>query len=51
MPAGRGNDAERFAAALEQGRSPRFTTDDELARELEIVAHAACLGVGLRARS
>lgn len=39
MPAGRGNDeAERFAAALDQGRSPRSISDDELARDLEIVA-------------
>lgn len=38
MPAGRGNDAERFAAALEQGRSPGFGSDAELSDELEIVA-------------
>ena len=38
MPAGRGNDAERFAAALEQGRSPRYGSDAELSHELEIVA-------------
>lgn len=38
MPAGRGNDAERFAAALEQGRSPGSAADDDLARGLEIVA-------------
>ncbi|MGI5125930.1 DUF5667 domain-containing protein [Pseudonocardia sp. CA-107938] len=38
MPAGRGNDAERFAAALEQGRSPGYHADAELAHELEIVA-------------
>jgi hypothetical protein len=38
MPAGRGNDAERFAAAIEQGRSPGFGADADLAHELEIVA-------------
>ncbi|OLT13387.1 hypothetical protein BJF78_03385 [Pseudonocardia sp. CNS-139] len=37
MPAGQGEDAERFAAALEQGTPPGFA-DDDLARELEIVA-------------
>jgi len=38
MPAGRGNDAERFAAALEEGRSPGYGADAELSHELEIVA-------------
>ncbi|MGH3565916.1 MAG: DUF5667 domain-containing protein [Pseudonocardia sp.] len=39
MPAEQGKDAaERFAAAVEQGRTPRLHSDDELARELEIVA-------------
>ncbi|MGQ0577048.1 MAG: hypothetical protein ACT4RN_23020, partial [Pseudonocardia sp.] len=39
MPAERGKDAaERFAAAVEQGRSPRSAGSDvDLARELEIV--------------
>jgi hypothetical protein len=38
MPAGQGKDAERFDAAVEQGTPPGFAVDDELARELEIVA-------------
>jgi hypothetical protein len=38
MPAGPGEDAERFAAAVELGRSPDSWLDDELARDLEIVA-------------
>ena len=38
MPAGQGEEAERFAAAVELGRSPRSRGDDELARDLEIVA-------------
>jgi hypothetical protein len=38
MPAGQGKDAERFAAAVEQGLPPSFADDDDLARELEIVA-------------
>jgi len=38
MPAGQGKDAERFAAAVEQGTPPGFAGDDDLARELEIVA-------------
>jgi len=38
MPAGQGKDAEQFAAAVEQGRSPRTCGDEELARDLEIVA-------------
>ncbi|GAA1285887.1 hypothetical protein GCM10009609_59360 [Pseudonocardia aurantiaca] len=38
MPAGQGKDAERFAAAVEQGTPLGFAGDDELARELEIVA-------------
>jgi len=38
MPAGPGEDAERFAAAVELGRSPGSWGDDELARDLEIVA-------------
>ena len=38
MPAGPGEDAERFAAAVELGRSPDSWSDDELARDLEIVA-------------
>jgi hypothetical protein len=38
MPAGQGKDAERFAAALEQGTPPGFPVDDDLARELEIAA-------------
>jgi len=38
MPAGQGEEAERFAAAVELGRSPRSWGDEELARELEIVA-------------
>jgi hypothetical protein len=38
MPAGQGKDAERFAAAVEQGTPPGFAGEDELARELEIVA-------------
>jgi len=37
MPAEQGP-AERFAAAIEQGRSPRSVADAELARDLEIVA-------------
>lgn len=39
MPAGRGEEAaERFAAAVELGRTPGLHDVDELARELEIVA-------------
>ncbi|WP_433290015.1 DUF5667 domain-containing protein [Pseudonocardia sp. CA-142604] len=38
MPAGQGKDAERFAAAVEQGTPPGFAGDGDLARELEIVA-------------
>lgn len=39
MPAEQGKDAaERFAGAVEQGQTPRLHDDDELARELEIVA-------------
>jgi hypothetical protein len=38
MPAGQGEEAERFAAAVELGRSPRSWGDEELARDLEIVA-------------
>src|SRR5688572_10646548 len=38
MPAGQGKDAERFAAAVEQGTPPGYAGDDDLARELEIVA-------------
>ncbi|MGH3615425.1 MAG: DUF5667 domain-containing protein [Pseudonocardia sp.] len=39
MPAEQGKDAaERFAAAVEQGRTPGLHSDDDLARELEIVA-------------
>jgi Domain of unknown function (DUF5667) len=38
MPAGQGKDAERFAAAVEQGTPLGFVGDDDLARELEIVA-------------
>ena len=38
MPAGQGKDAERFAAAVEQGTPPGAAGDAELARELEIVA-------------
>ncbi|MEN3266151.1 DUF5667 domain-containing protein [Pseudonocardia sp.] len=38
MPAGQGKDAERFAVAVEQGTPPGFAGDDDLARELEIVA-------------
>jgi hypothetical protein len=38
MPAGQGKDAERFAAAVEQGTPPGLAGDDDLARELEIVA-------------
>jgi hypothetical protein len=38
MPAGQGKDAERFAAAVEQGIPPGAAGDAELARELEIVA-------------
>ncbi len=38
MPAGSGEDAQRFAAAVELGRSPGCHGDDELSRELEIVA-------------
>jgi hypothetical protein len=38
MPAGQGKDAKRFAAAVEQGTPPGFSGDDDLARELEIVA-------------
>lgn len=38
MPAGQGEDAERFAAAVEQGLPPGAAGDAELARELEIVA-------------
>lgn len=38
MPAGPGEEAERFADAVEQGRSPGFFGDDDLAQELEIVA-------------
>ncbi len=38
MPAEQGNDAERFAAAIEQGRPPASVADPELARDLEIVA-------------
>ncbi len=38
MPAGLGNDAERFAAAVEQGIPPGASVDDDLAQELEIVA-------------
>jgi hypothetical protein len=37
MPAEQGNDAERFAAALELG-GPLGSADDELRRDLEIVA-------------
>ena len=36
-PAG-GGDAERLAAAIEQGTPPRSVGDAELARDLEIVA-------------
>lgn len=43
-PADRGGDAERLAAAIEQGTSPGASGDAELARDLEIVAM-------LRARS
>jgi hypothetical protein len=38
MPAGQGKDAERFAAAVDQGLPPGFADHDDLARELEIVA-------------
>jgi hypothetical protein len=38
MPAGQGKDAERFAAAVESGTPLGVTDDDDLARELEIVA-------------
>lgn len=38
MPAGQGENAERFAAAVEQGLPPGAAGDAELARELEIVA-------------
>lgn len=38
MPAEQGKDAERFAAAVEQGRPLGFAVDDALARDLEIVA-------------
>ncbi len=38
MPTEQGKDAERFAAAVEQGRPLGFAVDDALARDLEIVA-------------
>ena len=38
MPAGQGNDAERFAAAVELGTPPGSADDGELARDLQIVA-------------
>jgi hypothetical protein len=38
MPAGQGKDAERFAAAVESGTPLGAPGDDELARDLEIVA-------------
>jgi hypothetical protein len=38
MPAGTGEDAERFADAVEQGRPPGFCSDAKLAQQLEIVA-------------
>ncbi|MHA6623323.1 DUF5667 domain-containing protein [Pseudonocardia sp. DLS-67] len=38
MPAGQGKDAERFAAAVESGTPLGAAGDDDLARELEIVA-------------
>jgi Domain of unknown function (DUF5667) len=38
MSAGSGEDAQRFATAVELGRSPGSHGDDELSRELEIVA-------------
>ena len=38
MPAGQGKDAERFAAAVESGTPLGVAGDDDLARELEIVA-------------
>ncbi|HVL84974.1 MAG TPA: DUF5667 domain-containing protein [Pseudonocardia sp.] len=38
MSAGRGADAERFAAAVEQGTPPGSADDAEFAQELEIVA-------------
>lgn len=52
MPAERGKDAaERFAAAVDQGRSPRDTgSDADLARELEIVARLRCSGAAYAPR-
>lgn len=47
MPAGQGKDAERFAAAVEQGTPPGFAGDDDLARELEIVAMLRSRGAAL----
>ena len=38
MPAGPGEDAQRFAAAVEQGRPPGFFGDAELDRDLDLVA-------------
>lgn len=38
MPAGPGEEADRFAAAVDSGRPPASYGDDELTRDLEIVA-------------
>jgi Domain of unknown function (DUF5667) len=38
MPAGQGNDAERFATAVDLGTPPGSADDGELARDLQIVA-------------
>ena len=47
MPAGSGEDAQRFAAAVERGESARSTGDGELARELRIVAMLRTCGQAL----
>ena len=46
MPAGQGEE-ERFAAAVEQGTPPGAVGDDELARELELVAVLRAAGPAL----
>lgn len=50
MPAGRGKDAERLAAAIEQGTPPGSVADAELARDLEIVAMLRSQGTAYRPR-
>lgn len=50
MPAGQGKDAERFAAALEQGTPPGLVGDADLARELQIAAMLRSRGAAFAPR-